>query len=245
VLAGLMVLALSGQPCWDIYDEALRHRAAAPHPPYVQYDMRTAIEEDGYDLVAARSVVRYRADGLARVEDTRFQNYSWVTDHVEPGPPELGPYGADRSAWLPLDEPGMPLVIATVHRRGSAECTDRGLENYRGHLVYHLALTPYDPTRPALKGLWVDATTSEIWKVLVSGTLTMINAQPIVDPTVDFVVELAPEGPYVMVDHVTFAYRMPVFSQYSDFLGEYSMSNFQYPASMPASMWALSNHDAV
>ena len=245
MLAGLMALALSGRPCWDIYDEALRRRAAAPHPAYVQYDMRTAIEEDGVDLVDAKAIVRYREDGLARVEDTRFDNYSWVTDHVEPGPPELGPYGGDRSAWLPLDDPGMPMVIATVHRRGSADCTDLGIENYRGHVVYHLAFTPYDPSRPALKGLWIDTNTAEIWKVLVSGKLYMINASPIVDPTVDFEVELAPEGSYVMVDHVTFKYRMPVFSQYTNFFGEYSMSDFTYPATMPSSMWVLSSHDPI
>jgi len=238
VIAGLVLLAASGQSCWSIYDDAMRHRAAAAHPAYVQYAEHTAIREDGEQIVRADATVRYRQDGLARIEDSRFDHYSWVTDHPEPGPPELGPFGSGRNAWLPL-EADSP-VIADVRTHGAAACTDLGIERLHDHLVYHLAITPADAHRPSLKAIWIDADTSEVWKVVVSGRLIMINGGD--EPIVDFEVELAPEGPYVMVDHVTWKYREPVFSQYADLFGEYYMSDFRYPQAMPPVTFALDNH---
>ncbi|MDQ2993266.1 MAG: hypothetical protein M3R30_10685 [Candidatus Eremiobacteraeota bacterium] len=245
MLASVLALALGGQACWDLYDGAMRHRAAAAHPAYVQYDENTALHIDGYPIVSATATVRYRSDGLARVEDSRFVDYSWVTDHVEPGPPELGPYGKNRSAWLPMDEPGLPSVIAEVRKHGAAACTNLGLEQLHGHLAYHLKITPFDASRPSLKALWIDADTAEIWKVVVSGRLFVIDGPQENSPVVDFEVELAAEGSYVMVQHVTWHYRMPIYSQYSNYFGEYYLSNFHYPNALPPVTFALNNHAVI
>jgi hypothetical protein len=240
LLGALTMAALTGQSCWDLYDESVRRRAAASHPHYVQYDLRTSVIEDGFPMVHARAAIAYRDDGLARVDDDRFNGNTFVTDHVEPGPPELGPYGSERAAWLPIDS-ALPL-IGDVHTRPAKACVNLGLERLHDRLVYHLVLVPRDANRPAVKGLWIDAGTATIWKVKVSGYLFFVNGDFGAEPLVDFEVEMAQAGPYVMVDHVTWSYAMPVFSQTSNLFGEYYFSNFAYPVNEPSAVFAIDRH---
>jgi len=88
--------------CWDIVSAALRHRAASIHPPFILYNEISHVTDNGDMLIQNHESVAYRDDGVARVWDERFGYDPYVTRASDPGPPELGPYGARRSAWLPV-----------------------------------------------------------------------------------------------------------------------------------------------
>jgi hypothetical protein len=241
MLTLLAALSFTGSSCWDIFDSAMQARAASPHPAYVQYMERITLQQDGYQLLRSDARIRYRQDGLARVEDDRFSGYSYVTNHIDPGPPELGPYGAERATWLPSPGDMAAREIGDVKAHVAKSCENLGVEDYRGHRTYHLTFTPYAPEKPSLKALWIDSSTLQIWKVVVSGYLRF-NEDASHAPVVDFAVELAQEGPYVMVDHVTWSYREQVYSQISNLFGEYTMGDYQYPPHLNNDLFASSDH---
>lgn len=230
-MLGFVVAAvLSAPACWDIYDQALRHRAASSQPPYVQYTQRTVLSADGSEVERANASMSWRSDGLTRVRDDRFPGFTFVTDRPDPGPPQLGPYGASRLSWLPTPS-GIPL-IGQVRAHDATSCTNLGIESYRGHQVYHLMLEPYDNGKPSVKELWIDTASADIWKAVVSGYLTLTDADEARRPLIDFAIELSPQGPYVMIDHITWSYRVRVYSQYSELFGEYYLGGYSYPTTM-------------
>lgn len=235
-----MVLAagLTGAPCWDVFDAALRHRAAVEHPRYVTYDERTSISEDEQPVVQSGAHVEYRDDGLARVSDDRFDYTPYLTRHQDPGPPELGPYGSDRLTWLPLPQQPQALrVIGWVRTHGGETCEIAGRERYKDHDTYHLVFHGAPTDRPALKAVWIDVQSADIWKVIVSGYLYFFDRTPA--PLADFAVELRYAGPYLVVDHVTWSYRERLYDQYAQFFGEYEFTGFRFPNSLPDAYFAL------
>lgn len=234
-----LVLAFSSVApnCWQIYDDAVRHSALSLHPPYVQYDERIEIDANQRPLMTSRAHVDYRDDGLARVIDARFDDKPIVTRQAEPGPPVLGPYGAQRASWIPsLAEEAYPL-IGDVRTHGDAQCAIADTGVYKGHDSYHLTFAHVKNDRPQLKALWVDTRTSDIWKVVLSGYVYFAgaNKEP---PLADFEVELGYSGPYLMVNHVVWAYRDHEYSQYDDYFGEYYFSGFQFPERLSPELFA-------
>lgn len=233
MIHAIVLAALGAMPCWDVFDAALRHSANAAHPPYVTYSERISVTADHEPLLFSFAQVDYRDDGLARVSDARFNYQPFVTRHTEPGPPELGPYGAGRAMWLP-DSSGLP-IIAQVRTAGNTTCTIAGEETYKGHDAYHLVFGGGSNTRPQLKELWVDAHTQDIWKLVVTGPIAFLNDPDHPYGLAEFQVELGYTGPYLVVNHVVWAYRRREFSQYVDYFGEYTFSGYSFPVSMPAS----------
>jgi len=64
MLASLVLSAVIGSPsCWQIFDEALRRRAAAPHPTYVTYNERISVMVNAHPLMESRAHIDYRDDG--------------------------------------------------------------------------------------------------------------------------------------------------------------------------------------
>jgi hypothetical protein len=230
MLGLVAAVVLSAPACWDIYDQALRHRAASSQPSYVEYTQRTVLSADGGEVERADASMSWRSDGLTRVRDDRFPGFTFVTDRPDPGPPQLGPYGMSRLSWLPI-ESDVPLV-GQVRAHDAKSCTNVGVETYRGHRVYHLVLEPNDDSRPSVKELWIDTESADIWKVIVSGYLTVVDADEPRRPLVDFAIELSAQGPYVMIDHITWSYRLRVYSQYSELFGEYYLGGYSYPSKM-------------
>lgn len=248
-LCGLICSALLACPavaaadvlpdCWDVTNAAIEHRAAAPHPEFITYNETLEIQRDGLPFMRSRASIAYRDDGVVRIQDERFDNHPYVATFAEPGPPELGPYADRRSLWLPL--PGanygnFPLIGHVRARPAGLTCRTLGREFYHGHDVLRLAFSSDHPERPGLKGLLVDAQTSEIWKVVLSGFV------PVVAPNndrahlrmTDFEVELEQMGRYLVVDHVTWRFSEREYSQTSEFFGEYYYSGFDFPAALPA-----------
>jgi len=239
-LAALACAPASAAPlpnCWDIAYAALHHRAAAAHPPFILYNESSQITDGGSPLLQTRKNVAYRDDGVSRVWDERFSYEPYVTRANDPGPPELGPYGARRSIWLPVQEvdASLPLIgQVRAHNPNGLSCTTDGIETYRGHRTYRLSFTTTHPERPALKALWVDTGSSEIWKVILSGLLPItLDTDENLPRLADFEIELDQVDAYVVVDHVTWKYRYHAYAQYSELFGEYYYTGFQFPQTLP------------
>lgn len=231
----VLAAALGVPPCWDIFDGALRHSALAEHPTYVSYNERISVKDDDQQLIYSNAHVDYRDDGTSRVIDERFDFQPIVVHHFEPGPPELGPYGASRESWFPTDTiDGIPS-IAHVRAAGNLRCTVQGLETYKGHPTYHLTFSGGTPGRPSIEEMWVDAGSREVWKLKLSGYVYFVSATGGSAPLADFQVELGYEGPYLVVRHVVWEYRRREYSQYSVYFGEYDFTQYSFPQTLPES----------
>lgn len=239
MLAALVLglVAAAAPPCWDVYDGALRHSAAASHPAFVSYDEQIRITEDNFPLVRSRAHVDYRDDGWARVLDERFDFEPIVTRHAEPGPPEIGPYGQSRAAWLPQDSE-LP-IIADVRSEGAVSCTLSETVPYKGRVSRHLIFSGGQiAERAGVKEMWVDAKTGDVWKLIVSGPVAFADDPGSKTELADFEVELGYVGPYLLVNHVTWKYHRREFSQYSSYFAEYTLGGYAFPAQLPASYFA-------
>lgn len=232
----VLAVALNAPPCWTIFDSALQTSAVGLHPEYVTYDENIVITQNDRRYIESTAFVDYRDDGLARVRDERFSFVPQLTRHTEPGPPELGPYGPGRQDWIPRDEP-YP-TIASVRTEGDMKCTLAGREMYKGHDSYHLVFSGVPNTRPSLKALWVDAKTSVVWKLITSGYVEVYDDDGVSPALTNFEVELGYAGPYLVVNHVVWDLRHKEYSQSSHYFGEYTMSNFSFPSSLPATYFA-------
>lgn len=228
-LAALAALS----PCWSIYDAALSHSARAVHPPYVSYDEKISVTADGSPVFTSAAAIDYRDDGLARVSDERFDFEPIVTRATEPGPPVIGPYGKSRAMWEPT-APGVP-VIADVRSEGSVNCALAGEETYKAHDTYHLVFTGAPDSKPHLKELWVDRNTKDIWKLIVTGPVPLLDDRGEPRGLAEFQVELGYRGTHLVVNHVVWSYRLREYSQYVDYFGEYVFDGFKFPASLPSS----------
>lgn len=223
--------------CWNVYDRALAHSAVAARPPYVSYSERTSIFVDGETLERTNAHIDYRDDGVARIADERFDYIPFVTRTLDPGPPEIGPYGASRELWMPA-APDIK-TIAAVRARGNVTCAVRGTEILRGRQTYHLAFTGAYAGRPHLDDLWVDAASADVLKVALTAPAPI--AEGLNDPAsfAHYEVELRAHGSYLLVDTVTWLYRQRAYSQQMQYSGEYSFADYSFPQSLPPSYFAL------
>lgn len=232
----LLAVLAAIPPCWGIYDVALTHSAASAHPPYITYDERISIAHDGESLLYSSAHIDYRDDGIARVADARFDYSPFVTRNLEPGPPELGPYGPGRSMWLP-PPPGEP-TIAALRANGNVTCALEGKERLKSHDVYHLAFRGANTARAHLDDLWVDVQSHDIWRLKVTGPVTLLADANSSIGLGSYDIEMAYRGPYLVVDHVVWSYRERVYSQNAYYTGEYTFSDFAFPRALPASYFA-------
>ncbi len=228
MFASVVLAAAMGVPaCWDIFDAALRRSAAAAHPAYISYNERIVVTADNQPLLYSSAHVDYRDDGVARVEDERFDYRPYLTRYAEPGPPELGPYGPGRLSWIPHETDGYP-VIANVRSEGNVRCELADVENYKGYLTYHLIFLHTAGDKPTVKEMWVDTTSRDIWKLIVSGPVYFMDANTAA--LTDFQVELKYVGPYLVVDHVVWEYHRREYSQSANFFGEYTLGGYRLSA---------------
>src|SRR5579872_116917 len=229
----LVMAALGAIPsCWDVFDAALRHNASAAHPPYVTYSERMSVSMDREPIYTSDASIDYRDDGVARVSDERFAYRPFVTRREEPGPPELGPYGSRRLMWLP-EAPELP-TIARVRALAKVTCTIADEETYKSHDTYHLVFGGESEVSPRLKELWVDTRSHDIWKLIVTGPVIFDDGTK-ADGLAQFQVELGYTGPYLLVNHVVWSYRLHQYSQYADYFGEYTYSDYTFPSTLPSS----------
>ena len=218
----------------------MRRRAAAAHPAYVTYNERISLIANEQQLVRSTAHIDYRDDGVARVSDARFANDPFVTHTTDPGPPEIGPYGDSRLSWLPLDpgDTSAMRVIGDVRAHGTLRCTLGDTITYCGHRAYRVSIGNIPLDRPVVKELLVDTTSFDIWKLIVRG-FVLFKGTDSAPALTDFQVEMVYAGPYLVVDHVTWDYRLRQYSQYDRLFGEYYFSDFDFPKSLPPSLFSV------
>jgi len=144
--------------------------------------------------------------------------------------------------WLPLqqaDSSSLPLIGSVRSKNSSGlTCSNDGFDRYKEHDTYRLTFTTTSPDKPALKALWIDTRTSEIWKVILSGYLPIsLSEDQKKTLLADFEIELIQRGPYLVVDHVTWKYRYHQYDQYSNLFGEYYYTGFEFPSRLPPSVF--------
>ncbi len=232
-----VILAALGPSCWDVYDTALAHSAQLPRPAYITYAERIRIE-NGEDTAfpalhpstyVGDARVQYRDDGMARVEDERFDYDPIVTSYPDPGPPELGPYGDRRMIWRGV--PDVLPVIASVRTKSAVTCT-MSVEPYGGRQTYHITFTGASPKIPHVDDFWVDVQTHDIWKVTLDAPT---NFNYGFNQSVDlahFEIELGYEGRYQVIQHVMWDARVPTNGQYMHVVAQYSFGNYAFPANI-------------
>lgn len=237
MIAGLLLAAL-GPSCWDVYDTALTHSAHLPRPAYITYVEQIRIE-NGEDtpFPAARAStyagdarVQYRDDdGVARIEDQRFDYDPIVITFPDPGPPELGPYGARRVIWRGV--PDVLPVIASVRTKSAVTCT-MNVEPYGGRQTYHIKFTGASSKIPHVDDFWVDVQTHDIWKVALDAPANFNYAYAQSVDLAHFEIELGYEGRYQVVQHVSWDAKVPTNGQLMHVFAQYSFGNYAFPSSV-------------
>ena len=220
--------------CWQMLFGAIEHSASAPHAEFTSYTERGNITVDGTVLMRLLMGITYRDDGIALINDSRWDN-PVISNQVEPGPPILGPYGTARSIWLMIDKADLPHpLIADVRSTPMLPCA---IETtiYDNMQTLHIWLPQAPTDRPALKALWLDPKTMDILKVIVSGRLDFPGGTDDKPHFADFQVELEHIGEYLVVRHVTWKYELKVYSQYSELFGEYYFDGYSFSDKAPAS----------
>jgi hypothetical protein len=218
-LAGL----LSVSSCWDVYDAAMQLSAQAPRPHVVSYDEDIDIQANGAQLVRERAHVDYREDGVALVLDDRYGTSPVITTRLDPGPPELGPYGSARAAWMNRSSWPQLRAVANVRVNGNESCTLRGVVGTPGAPVYHLVFQRARKA-PGLEDLWVDADSNNIERVILTGLVE--NTATSISYDADFDLRLAIVDGFNVVSHVAWSH--------DGYSGDYTFENFSFPEGVAA-----------
>lgn len=233
-----LILAALGPSCWDVYDAALGHSARATHPAYITYDekfnIRAGDQNSPYaergSSEAGIAHVQYRDDGLARVQDQRFGDAPILTQYLDPGPPELGPYGARRSMWIGVPD-ALPK-IASVRANSSVTCS-MDVVPYEGRQAYHLTFAGANPNAPHLDELWVDVQTHDIWKTAMEAPADYVYDSTPRVRLAHYEVELSYEGRYLVVQHVTWTAQVRMGAQSMKMDADYRFEGYAFPQSLP------------
>lgn len=235
----LLAVATASPSCWDVYDAALGHSARAARPAYVTYAEHIDIQygDQNTDRPGARGSrytgvahVEYWDDGTARVLDQRFAYAPIVTRYLDPGPPELGPYGSRRSMWVGMPD-ALP-VIASVRSKSSVTCT-LSAEPYQGRQTYHLAFRGASSTIPHIDDLFVDAQTHDIWKVALDAPINFNYRRFQSVRLAHYEIQLGYVGQYLLVQHVTWEADVPMGSQPMHTFAQFAYSGYAFPDMRP------------
>ncbi|MDE2483115.1 MAG: hypothetical protein KGN02_13120 [bacterium] len=233
--AAPMAARAESAPCWSLIYDAIEHSASAPHAPYISYAESIRIVQDRTLIARSAANITYRDDGYASVDDDRWAR-PFLSRFLDPGPPILGPYGHDRrSAWLALLQTEGPYkTIASTQARSNERCVDRGDDVVNGNRVAHLELPDAPTDAPALKEIWIDRTSHDVARIVMSAPLAYYGQDADVpNALVDYRIGITRIGPYQVVHHVTWTYRYRVYDQGSVLDGEYVFTNYQFADTPP------------
>ena len=236
VLATASALA-AADPCWNLVYRAIEHSAASRHVPYISYVERERITIDGRRFEFADANITYRDDGLASVDDDRW-DHPFLSRWVEPGPPVLGPYGESRRAsWLAYAQPlsGIPIIADTTTGERN-RCLDLGDASIDGRKYARIVFPDSPRDVPSMKAMWIDRSSLEIGRLLTSAWIQFSEADAafvydLADFTVDF--ETIDGVNVVQQIHWTYSYR--VYDQRSTLNAEYRFAGYHFDDTPPSS----------
>ena len=225
--------------CWQLLYHAVERSASGAHAPFISYGETINITQDGQRYERASAHVVYRDDGVAYIDDDRWV-HPFLSSVLEPGPPVLGPYGQNRSSWLSFITSAstgkMPFpIIADTHNPALGRCVDLGDDSVDGVRTAHLAFPDSPGDRPGLRSIWVDRSTFNVKRAVVSLYLTFVydTSGKRGERLVDYTIQVAREQGYTVVRQVNWEYTYQVFSQRSTISAEYRFDDFQFDSKPP------------
>lgn len=249
MLASAAVIA-DPTPAPDALTVLRKAEAAAranPDPPFIVYDMHEIFIHHGRQFTYDYHVW-YRTDGHALMQNVLTDRNGHHEQHF--GYPF--PFAPDINILLYATPAptAAPLVVATPTPAPSGHTSPPlisiqaitasryytvsliGLEDYQGHSVYHLGLTPLpgiDQKAHPWRDLWVDAQTYEVWKAHALGCCSIGLATGTIEGTAEF----EPVGPYWLLAHAS-GYGQGHIAFISDSgQYEYFFSGFDFPETLP------------
>jgi len=234
VLGSSVTARADDDTCWQLLYKAIEHNAAAQHAEYISYSELVNVQSDGRQFEWANASITYRDDGVASVDDDRW-DHPFISELLEPGPPVLGPYGSRREIWLALEphDEGLP-TIADLHNRPHDRCVDRGDDTVDGMRVAHLVLPDPPLDRPALKEIWIDRHSLAIVHVVVAEYVTFYLPDTKLTHTLtDYTLDVENIGGYIVLRRVTWSYSFRVYDQRSRLDAEYDFGNYRFGTSPP------------
>jgi len=231
---GASAVARADDACWQLLFAGIERDAAAPHAAYISYSELVNIENDGYRYERVNANITYRDDGVASIDDERW-DHPFISTFLEPGPPVLGPYGDRRQNWLAAatQQYALPL-IAAVHNLAQRRCVDLGNENVNGVRAAHLIL-PDAPNGPGLKAIWIEPRSKVIERVMLSGYFAMYSTPTdLTRALANYVIDMESIDGYQVLQRVTWTYVYHVYDQTSRLEAEYDFDNYRFDMTPPA-----------
>lgn len=93
--------------------------------------------------------------------------------------------------------------------------------------------------RPHLNELWIDVQTFDIWKLAVTAPAPVVDDANAPPGLARYDIDLGYQGPYLVVHHVAWSYRMRVHSQQAQYTGEYAFRDYTFPRALQPSYFSL------
>ncbi len=131
------------------------------------------------------------------------------------------------------------IAVVSVSAKPVYKVADQGVETVDGHSDYHLVLDPtLDPSRFALRDLWIDATTHDVRR---ADYVTTDSNVP--DATVYLTVNFEQVGPYWIAARWVAIYHMlgpcapPVYR-------ELKVEKMRFPSELPDWLWDERQYEA-
>jgi hypothetical protein len=221
--------------CWRLLYAAVQHNAAVPHAPFVSYSESVDLQEDGNSIQSARANVTYRDDGVAYVDDSRF-DHPFVSFVLDPGPPVLGPYGGRRQTWLDFGTRDATLpIIADTQTAHAAECKDLGDDTIEGGKFAHLVFPEARGDVPDLKSVWIDRARLTVRRAVMSEYINFYFYDgDITQHLADFTLEVSQIDGHDVLDQVNWHYSYWQYGQRTTLKEEYKFGAYQFNAQAPA-----------
>jgi hypothetical protein len=235
-------VVLSGAParansdaCWQFVYHAIENSAAEPHSPYISYTERGTVVVDGQVLERMSAQITYRDDGIASVNDDRWE-HPFLSSVLDPGPPVLGPYGDRRPDWLRLIDLEPQKVIANVHTPPQSRCVDEGDVMIDGQRVAHIFFPDASTSQPALKQLWIDRRSLAFVRVIISEFVSFwsFDGEKNTESLADFSIDLARIGFHSVLRSVSWQYTTKVYSQESVIDASYDFGGYSFDTTPPS-----------
>jgi hypothetical protein len=236
VLFALCATSARGdEACWKLLYSTVQHNAAVPHAPFVSYSESVDLQEDGIPIQSARANVTYRDDGVAYIDDSRF-DHPFLSGVLDPGPPILGPYGTRRETWLEFGNHDAPLpIIADAQTAHREECKDLGDDMIDGGKFAHLVFPGARDDGPALKSVWIDRTRLTVRRAVVSEYINFYFYDgDITHHLADFTLEVRQIDGHDVLDQLNWHYSYWQYGQRTNLNEEYRFGAYQFNSQAPA-----------
>ncbi|MGD0967669.1 MAG: hypothetical protein ABR949_05220 [Candidatus Aquilonibacter sp.] len=232
-------------PTQSIVAQAYERLRSYPTPPYVVY---LTNENGDVHRIAFRASDEMMNDSEYLHQATlpltniyrAFVGPLSITVHEAVVKATPGPNGQPSANTAPMPTPEeesslvsdlKTIAVVSAHAKPVYNVVDRGVETVDAHQDYHLVLDPaLDPSRFALRDLWIDTTTHDVRRA------DYVTTDPSLPGAVAYLtVNFEPVGPYWIAAHWVAIYHMLGPGQ--PFYRELKVEKMRFPSTLPDWLW--------